>query len=467
MMIEILVTLLLGLLIGGLVSYVVINHRYVELRVQAEATATSLQHTTADLNGKSEQVASLQAENRHLAATCTALSNEIELMKTQHSEEREQERQRTAAEREQERQRTAAEMQLRQEQFQEQLKVVREQFQNLASRMLTQTSDQLRTQNAEAMELITKPIGDSFLELQKAIQESDREAAKTAASLTERLRQVGEQAAKMDLTATRLTNALRGDSKQAGDWGELVLQELLDSQGFQRGLDYDIQDTITNDEGIVVRNEDTGRAMRPDVVLHYPGQQDVIIDAKVSIKAYYDYVNEPVEGIRQQMLDRHVQSLRSHVRELAQKDYSRYIQSPRMAIDFVIMYVPNEAALQVALARDPKLWTEAFDKKVFISSTQNLFAILRMIQIAWRQHNQTENQKKIVSLAEQLLSRIGLFAERAAKIGRDIEALNTDYADMQKSVDGTRGILQKANEMKRLGIKEDVKHPLPHLSTDE
>jgi DNA recombination protein RmuC len=158
-----------------------------------------------------------------------------------------------------------------------------------------------------------------------------------------------------------------------------------------------------------------------------------------------------------------VQSLRSHVRELAQKDYSRYIQPPRTAIDFVIMYVPNEAALQVALARDPKLWTESFDKKVFISSTQNLFAILRMIQIAWRQHNQTENQKRIVSLAEQLVSRIGLFAERAAKIGRDIDMLNTDFTDMQKSVDGTRGILQKANEMKKLGIKEDVKHPLPEL----
>ena len=279
----------------------------------------------------------------------------------------------------------------------------------------------------------------------------------------ERLRQVGEQAERMDRTATRLTNALRGDSKQAGDWGELVLQELLDSQGFKRGFDYDIQDTITDQDGFSVRNEDTGRSMRPDVVLHYPGNQDVVIDAKVSIKAYYDYVNEPSENVRQQMLDRHVQSLRSHVKELAVKDYSRYIQPPRTAIDFVIMYVPNEAALQVALARDPKLWAEAFDKKVFISSTQNLFAILRMIQIAWRQHNQTENQKKIVGLAEQLVSRIGLFAERTAKIGRDIDTLTADFADMQKSVDGTRGILQKANEMKQLGIKEDVKHPLPPM----
>lgn len=403
-MVYTIIAFVAGVLIGIVAAYLVANRRYTALKVKAEVTANTLR---------------LQKEQ-----------NDAETL-------------------------------LRNQQFQEQLNVVREQFQNLAVRVLDKTSDQLKAENREAMEYITKPINDNFAELQKAIQESDREAAKTAASLSERLRQVGEQAEKMDRTATRLTNALRGDSKQAGDWGELVLQELLDSQGFTRGFDYDVQDTITDQDGFVVRNEDTGRAMRPDVVLHYPGQQDVIIDAKVSIKAYYDYVNEPVEAVRQQMLDRHVQSLRSHVKELAAKDYSHYIQPPRTAIDFVIMFVPNEAALQVALARDPKLWTEAFEKKVFISSTQNLFAILRMIQIAWRQHSQTENQKKIVTLAEQLVSRIGLFAERAAKVGRDIELLGTDFSDMQKSVDGTRGILQKANEMKRIGIKEDVKHPLP------
>lgn len=360
-------------------------------------------------------------------------------------------------------QQLADEAELRQRLVQEQMNVVREQFAGLANKVLDETSDRLRMQNREAMEHITKPINENFEQLQKAIQESDRESAKNAASLTERLRQVGEQAERMDKTATRLTNALRGDSKQAGDWGELVLNELLDSQGFKRGFDYDVQDTIVDTEGVVVRNEDTGRRMRPDVVLHYPGNQDVVIDAKVSIKAYYDYVNEQNDVVKTQMLDRHVQSLRSHVKELAAKDYSRYIKEPRTAIDFVIMYVPNEAALQVALARDPKLWNDAFEKKVFISSTQNLFAILRMIQIAWRQHSQTENQKKIVGLAEQLISRIGLFAERAQKVSRGIDSLQADFAELSKSVDGTRGILQKANEMKRLGIKEDVKHPIPSL----
>jgi len=449
---EVVLYIFIGVVVGIVGAYLLANHKLTERSLRSEGLATSLRHTTAELEASREMIGRIQAENKHLQAEntrliadCQSQKNEIAMMKEQ----------------------TASENRLRLEQFQQQLRVVREQFQNLATTVLTTTSEQLRSQNREAMEHVTKPINESIAELQKAIVDSDREQAKTAASLTEQLRQVQEQAQKMDKTANRLTNALRGDSKQAGDWGELVLQDLLDSQGFKRGYDYDVQDTITSEDGFVVRNDDTGRRMRPDVVLHYPGQQDVIIDAKVSVKAYYDYVNEQNEMVKKQMLDRHVQSLLSHVKELAAKDYSRYVQPPRKAIDFVIMYVPNEAALQAALARDPKLWNEAFEKKVFISSTQNLFAILRMIQIAWRQHNQTENQKKIVGLAEQLVSRIGLFLERSQKVSHDLDALRSDYDDLQKSMDGTRGIIQKANEMKRLGIKEDVKHPISQLDFGE
>ena len=448
---DVVLYIIIGLLIGGVAAYLVASRRMTDLRIKTEGVTTSLRHTEAELAAAREENGRLEAEKRHLEAENRQLSadaqsqqRQIELM-SEHAGE---------------------EAKIRQQHFDEQLKTVREQFQNLATTVLGKASDQLRQQNRESMEQVTKPISDSFADLQKAIQESDKEAIKQATTLSEHIREMSEQAQRMDKTANRLTNALRGDSKQAGDWGELVLQDLLDSQGFKRGYDYDVQDTITSEDGFVVRNEDTGRRMRPDVILHYPGQQDVIIDAKVSIKAYYDYVNEPNEMVKKQLLDRHVQSLLSHVKELAGKDYSRYVQEPRRAIDFVIMYVPNEAALQVALARDPKLWNDAFEKKVFISSTQNLFAILRMIQIAWRQHNPTENQKKIVGLAEQLLSRIGLFVERSQKVSRDLDSLRADYDDMQKSLDGTRGITQKAGELKKLGIKEDVKHPIPKQEED-
>ena len=423
---EALLFIILGVVIGAAAVYMWMQHVVAELRVSSEVK-----------------------------------QRELTLLKEQADQDLQEQRKQASETLRQQQEQADREAQLRQEQFQQQLNVVREQFQNLATKLLNETSDRLQVRNRESLEVITKPINENFEQLQQAIRESDREQAKTAASLTERLRQVGEQADKMDRTATRLTNALRGDSKQAGDWGELVLQELLDSQGFRRGIDYDVQGTIMNEDGTVILNDDSGQKMRPDVVLHYPDQQDVVIDAKVSIKAYYDYVNETNEQLKRQFFDRHIQSLRSHVRELVTKDYSKYIQPPRSAIEFVIMYVPNEAALQVALAREPKLWQEAFEQKVFISSTQNLFAILRMIQIAWRQHRQTENQQRIVSLAEQLLSRIGLFAERVGKIGRDIQQLHTDYDEVQKSLTGRLSIVQKANEMMKLGVKEDTKHPLP------
>ena len=306
------------------------------------------------------------------------------------------------------------------------------------------------------MEQLTKPIKDDFGKLEQMIKESNEKRSAATASLAERLRQMTEQTEKMDATAQKLTRALRGDNKQAGDWGEQFLSNLLDSQGFTEGIDYDVQETFHS-----TSEEDQGTRLRPDVILHYPDNQDVIIDSKVSIKAYYDYVNESNEVLKKQYLDRLVQAVRSQVKDLAGKDYSKYSQGERRAIDFVIMYVPNESALQLVLQAEPKLWNEAFERKVFIASTQNLFAILRMIQVAWRQHNQTENQKKILGMAEQLLSRIGLFVERADIVETNINTLQKSYSELRRSLDGRMGIVQKANEMKALGVKEDAKHRIP------
>ena len=374
----------------------------------------------------------------------------------------------------------ASEDKLRQEQFSEQLRVVKEQLTGLASTMFSQTSEmlhkahnenveRLNKANSDSMEQLTRPIKDDFTKLEAIIRESNEKRTEATASLSERLRQMAEQTEKIDLTARRLTNALRGDNKQAGDWGEQILSTLLDSQGFTRGIDYDIQETLTDEQGRSLLNDDSAQRMRPDVILHYPDNQDVIIDSKVQIKAYYDYINEPNEQLKQQHLDRLVSAVRHQVRDLASKDYSKYLKSQASnsqsrtlnPIDFVIMFIPNEAALQLVLTADPKLWNEAFEHKVFITSTQNLFAILRMIQIAWRQHRQTENQQRILGMAEQLLSRIGLFMERVNVLDANITTLQKNFGEMRRSLDGRMGILQKANEMKALGVKEDAKHKIP------
>lgn len=358
-----------------------------------------------------------------------------------------------------ERQQNSREAELRREQFQEQLKTVQEQFSTLAAKVLAQTQSDLKTANSESMESLTKPLKENLDQLHKAIQSTNSETARNTASLSEQLKSMREQTQKIDETATRLTSVIRGQNKAQGNWGERTLNFLLDAQGFKRGVDYDVQETVTDDE--------SGRRLIPDVILHYPNNEDVVIDSKMSIDAYYQYVSTDDEAMKRKYADDLVRSIRTQANGLAKKDYSHYIRPPRHAIDFVIMFVPNEGALQLALSRDPRLWAEAFDKQVFITSQQNLFAILRMIQIAWRQYAQTESQRKVFGLAEEMLKRVGEFIKRFDKVGKDIESLHKDYASAyEKAHTGRQSIVQKANELKQLGVKESANQPIPEATAD-
>lgn len=351
------------------------------------------------------------------------------------------------------------EMALRQEQFKQQLATVQEQFANLASKLLDQTSSQLKTQNTESMKTLTDPLRENIDQLQRAIQQTNSETAKQTASLSQQLKEMSEQTNRINTTATRLTNVIRGGNKAQGNWGERMLTEILDGQGFREGIDYDTQQVITTTDG--------GKRVVPDVILHYPQNEDVVIDSKMSIEAYYLYVNTEDAQQKQRYAQELVRSVRSQMSNLAQKDYSSFVQPPRHAIDFVIMFVPNEGALQLALQTEPRLWGEAFDKQVFLTSQQNLMAILKMIQIAWRQYAQTENQKRVFGMAEELLKRVGEFIKRFEKVGKDLETLHYDYEEAyKKAFTGRQSIVQKANQLKELGVKETATLPIPPTEAD-
>lgn len=351
------------------------------------------------------------------------------------------------------------EMALRQEQFKQQLATVQEQFANLASKLLDQTTSQLKSQNTESMKTLTDPLRENIDQLQRAIQQTNSETAKQTASLSQQLKEMSEQTNRINTTATRLTNVIRGGNKAQGNWGERMLTEILDGQGFREGIDYDTQQVITTTDG--------GKRVVPDVILHYPQNEDVVIDSKMSIEAYYLYVNTEDAQQKQRYAQELVRSVRSQMSNLAQKDYSSFVQPPRHAIDFVIMFVPNEGALQLALQTEPRLWGEAFDKQVFLTSQQNLMAILKMIQIAWRQYAQTENQKRVFGMAEELLKRVGEFIKRFEKVGKDLETLHYDYEEAyKKAFTGRQSIVQKANQLKELGVKETATLPIPPTEAD-
>ena len=418
----IVVYILVGILVGGLASYIFFNGKLNESKL-----AIGTLHT------------------------------QLEAERAQHQKETESLKDRFEHETELRNQQSSNEQQLRQKQFDQQLETIQEQFQNLASKILDQTTQKLKSENVESMSHITQPLKQNIEQLQQAIDKTNHETAKSTASLSEQLKSMAEQTAKIDASATRLTNVMRGANKVQGNWGELTLMNLLDSQGLRLGVDYDVQQTLSDDRGNVLTNEESGKRMIPDVILHYPNNEDIIIDSKMTIDAYANYMNAEDEIVKKKYADDVVKSIRTQFTSLSKKDYTSYIKAPRRAIDFVIMYVPYEGALQLALLTDPKLWHDAFEKKVFITSQQNLMAILKIIQIAWRQYAQTENQKRVYDLADEMLRRVGDFIKRFDKVGKDIETLHKDYDEAyKKAYTGRQSIVQKANDLKVLGAKESA-----------
>lgn len=423
----IIVYILVGILVGGLASYIFFNGK---------------------LNESKLAVGTLQTQ--------------LEAERAQHQKEIESLKDRFEHETELRNQQSSNGQQLRQKQFDQQLETIQEQFQNLASKILDQTTQKLKSENVESMSHITQPLKQNIELLQQAIDKTNHETAKSTASLSEQLKSMAEQTAKIDASATRLTNVMRGANKVQGNWGELTLMNLLDSQGLRLGVDYDVQQTLSDDRGNVLTNEESGKRMIPDVILHYPNNEDIIIDSKMTIDAYANYMNAEDEIVKKKYADDVVKSIRTQFTSLSKKDYTSYIKAPRRAIDFVIMYVPYEGALQLALLTDPKLWHDAFEKKVFITSQQNLMAILKIIQIAWRQYAQTENQKRVYDLADEMLRRVGDFIKRFDKVGKDIETLHKDYDEAyKKAYTGRQSIVQKANDLKVLGAKESANAPIP------
>ena len=423
----IVVYILVGILVGGLASYIFFNGKLNESKLAVGTLHTQLEAERAQ---HQKEIESLKDRFEH----------EIELRNQQSSNEQ----------------------QLRQKQFDQQLETIQEQFQNLASKILDQTTQKLKSENVESMSHITQPLKQNIEQLQQAIDKTNHETARSTASLSEQLKSMAEQTAKIDASATRLTNVMRGANKVQGNWGELTLMNLLDSQGLRLGVDYDVQQTLSDDRGNVLTNEESGKRMIPDVILHYPNNEDIIIDSKMTIDAYANYMNAEDEIVKKKYADDVVKSIRTQFTSLSKKDYTSYIKAPRRAIDFVIMYVPYEGALQLALLTDPKLWHDAFEKKVFITSQQNLMAILKIIQIAWRQYAQTENQKRVYDLADEMLRRVGDFIKRFDKVGKDIETLHKDYDEAyKKAYTGRQSIVQKANDLKVLGAKESANAPIP------
>jgi DNA recombination protein RmuC len=344
----------------------------------------------------------------------------------------------------------------------EMMKTTKDQLRDMGVLMAEAQARHLNKENQESMDHITQPLKDAITEMRKAINDNTKHHTAQTASLKEQLRLMMETGREMSEKAEGLANVLRRDNKISGNMGEIILGDLLTSQGLTEGIHYEVQARLRDEMGRPLKHDETGREMQPDVILHYPQGQDAVIDSKVSLVAYQRYVNAETPEEKERALQEHIKSIRSHVNELSRKDYSKYIKASREAIDFVIMFVPFESSLQLALANDPTLWRDAFEHKVFVTGEQNLLGILHMIHIAWVQNQQAENQQKVFGIAEQLLDRLGDFIQRYNKLGEHIELVRKDFDTAgNKLFTGRQSVVQKGRELIDLGGKENPNRRIP------
>ena len=428
--------IIIGVAVGAAVLYFLMDRRMDVLRIEGGKKDIALSMKSEQLSAATSRVNHLEAENKQLHARAESQGRELELVRQQIDEIR--------GERQEEQQKRDA------------------QFMNMAQQVLERSASKLKDSNTETMTGITQPLKEAISNMQKAINENQKESAAHSASFREQMLQMMRQTQLLGEKAEGLTNVLRRDNKVSGNMGEIILGDLLASQGLTEGTHYEVQTRLRDDMGRPLKHDETGKEMQPDVILHYPQGQDAIIDSKVSLVAYEKYVNAETTEEKERYLQEHIKSVRSHVNELARKDYSKYIKNGRESVDFVIMFVPFESSLQLALANDPTLWREAFEKKVFVTGEQNLLGILHMIHIAWVQNQQAENQEKVFGLAEQLLDRLGDFVQRYNDLGTKIEAVQKAYDNTNnKLVTGRQSVVQKGRELIDLGAKENANRKIP------
>ena len=361
----------------------------------------------------------------------------------------------------------AALKEMNKEQVKSQMELIREQMQTTSEKVLKRRQEELDAENREQVSKIIDPLQRSLKDMQEALDKTKEQQAEALTRLDETIKINMQRSEAIGETADRLTRALTGEVKVQGNFGELKLKQLLEDLELKEGEQFDTQETLKDKAGKAVRGDD-GRGMIPDFILHFPNNRHVVVDSKMSLTDYERYMNaEDGTPEKSQYLRAHIDSVRTQVRRLARKEYTRYLPEGYNRLNFAIMYVPIEGALNLALLNDTTLWREAFERKVFITGEQNLLGILHMIHLAWVQNQQAENQEKVFGIAEQLLDRLGDFIQRYGKLGEHLEQVRRDFDSAgNKLFTGRQSVVQKGRELIDLGAKENANRKIPQVKDE-
>lgn len=352
--------------------------------------------------------------------------------------------------------------------LEQQMMLVKEQMNTTSERILRERTDQLSQENNEQLSAILNPLRDGISQMKAAVEKSDRAHSETMTRLDATIRNSIEQSREVGERADKLAQAIIGENKAQGNFGELRLKQLLEDMGLEEGVQFEEQTTMKDASGRTIYDEDEGHRMVPDVILHFPDHRDVIIDSKMSFKAFEDYHSAKTDEARSEALSRHILSVRQHVNELSRKNYSAYIKEGHARLDFVLMYMFSESALQLALSNDPTLWKDAYDKGVIISGSQNLYMMLRVLEMTWRQVRQVENQENMVKAANSIIDRVQMFYERMLKVDEQLEKTQRAFDDVKNVTASTgQSIEIAARKLIKYGAQENPKRKYQLKKGDE
>jgi DNA recombination protein RmuC len=343
-----------------------------------------------------------------------------------------------------------------QAQYEAQLKLLQEakqslsqEFENLANRIFEDKQAKFTVQNKEALEVTLSPLRRDIGDFRKQVESAyDKETADRN-KLVGQLSELQKQTMQVSADAVSLANALRGDNKAQGNWGEFILEKLLEDSGLSKGREYDTQ---------VALKDESGKRRNPDVIIHLPEGRDIVIDAKVSLVDYERYFHADTDELKQQCLRQHLNSLRAHIKGLSHKDYENL--DGVNSLDFVLIFIPVEAAFMVALDQDPEMMRDAYDRGIILVSPSTLMVTLRTIKNLWRYADQNRNAQLIADKAGGLYDQFVLYIEALDEVGKHINKSQEAWDSARKRLSTGKGnLIRRTEELKKLGAK--AKKTLP------